>query len=112
LLSHVYTLLVKAADGFWLREQQLSRRNHSLTVFAGKGPERPEDRQGGLNWGGLGTQRGDGTITLPGGAHGSAGRLPAPSNPSAIKPADTAPMKMLARPFTSLMVAARCIPRV
>jgi len=39
-------------------------------------------------------------------------RFPAPSNPSAIKPADTAPMKMLARPFTSLIVAARCIPRV
>ena len=39
-------------------------------------------------------------------------RLPASSNPSAIRPADTAPMKMLARPFTSLMVAARCIPRV
>jgi hypothetical protein len=39
-------------------------------------------------------------------------RLLAPSNPSAIKPADTAPMKMLARPFTSLIVAARCIPRL
>src|SRR5262249_53608979 len=33
LLSHVYTLLGKAGDGLWRREQQLSRRDRSLTAL-------------------------------------------------------------------------------